>query len=501
MSECKGLTKDQCLPPKCTYVNSALKYCRTAKNKRRALAQKTAPAPLAQKTAPAPLAQKTAPTRKSPASAEKQHARTRIAKFIKKSTKFLNMVCADSGQCLAFGNKIHDIMVHFNGFTNFTYVVGELEELGNESINGFVRKIKYERNGYQAYSILKSSKDELSDNLVYEYVVGIKFINRILQQTPCFMYTYGLYYYKSLMEYLVVQDYINGVSGKAILDTTIDLQKTIDYKQACEKSKYACVLIQYLDQAESFSDALSSDGTGNYIQYHLVYTLFILYHTLARFATTFTHYDLHGGNVLIFRPFQQKTLEYVYHLSNGSTVMFRTPFVPKIIDYGRCFFDNGNVSSKTVYDKICSVPECAHCGSNSGFTLLSPTPWNGITGQKKNESHDLRLVFNLAMNIGFLLRRMKAKASATYTKLDRVLTKVKYGVGQAADEVRFGTVEDTHRHPKGNVIANVMDMYTALRKIVTDPVVIQENKDYVVEEVAGQFHIYEDGRPMKFEPA
>ena len=109
MSECKGLRKDQCIPPKCTYVNSALKYCRTAKNKRRAVAPKTAPAPLVHKTAP---------TRKSPASAEKQRARTRIAKFIKKSTKFLNMVCADSGQCLAFGNKMHDIMDHFNGFSN-----------------------------------------------------------------------------------------------------------------------------------------------------------------------------------------------------------------------------------------------------------------------------------------------------------------------------------------------------------------------------------------------
>ena len=74
---------------------------------------------------------------------------------------------------------------------------GNITPIGKPSSNGFVREIKYEKNGYNAYAILKSSATMFSDNLAYEYIVGHNYINKIVTRFPCFLYTYGLYYYKS----------------------------------------------------------------------------------------------------------------------------------------------------------------------------------------------------------------------------------------------------------------------------------------------------------------
>jgi hypothetical protein len=473
MSECKHLPQEKCIRPQCTYVN-ARQYCRTAKNKKKNVIP-------------------------SPTLSTKKRAIHKITRFIKKNPKFRNMVCADSLQCVSFGNKIQDINHHFQGFKDFKYVESVIP-IGDESANGFVREIKYTKNGYSAYSVLKSTAYIDSDNLVYEYVVGIKFINRMVQQYPCFVYTYGLYFYKSDHEYLKMKNYIDQLPGKDTLIQSLELQKTIDYAKACVQSKYAAILIQHLNESESIKDSLFSNGP-SFIQYHLTHVLFILYHALANLSKIFTHYDLHSENVLLFRPYKDKVLEYVYHMKD-TTITFKCPFIPKIIDYGRCHFDNGNVTSKKVYDKICSVPECGQCGEDYGFTLLDSTPYDGISVQQKNESHDLRLAYTLPRFINIALRNFASKnfisTSASYLKLERVLRKVKYGVGQSEDEKRSGTEEDTTLHPKGDVVANVTDMFHELKKIVKNPFVVAENTKHVIEPIAGQVHIYEDGRTMTY---
>ena len=163
--ECNKRSQADCRLPDCIYVNMTRKYCRKAKNTRRVFK----------------------PTKPK---LTRDHATQKISKFVKNSTRFLQVVCEYSGECLSFGNKVHEIVNYFDGFTNFKHVDNRVLAIGDVSSNGFVRQLQYTKNGYTAYSVLKSAADIDTDNLVYEYVVGIKFINRIIQQFPCLVNTY-----------------------------------------------------------------------------------------------------------------------------------------------------------------------------------------------------------------------------------------------------------------------------------------------------------------------
>ena len=119
----------------------------------------------------------------------------RLARFMrsvdphKRRARFLNGVCSDSGVCIAFGKEVNKIKEHFDGFVNFDNVK-QIRKIGEISANGFVKEIEYERAGYTAHAILKSSVRMNSDNLYYEYLVG-QFINMIGQILPNFVETYA----------------------------------------------------------------------------------------------------------------------------------------------------------------------------------------------------------------------------------------------------------------------------------------------------------------------
>jgi len=482
METCKHLPQVQCRLPKCSYVNTQKrKYCRKANNTKKVVRKVV----------------------KEPTSAMKRSATKKIVRFIKQSRPFLQLVCEGSSQCLSLGRHTNEIQKFFGNFANFEYVGGRFKKIGRVSGNGFVREIQYVRDGYVAYAILKSntSMDEdniPSDNLAYEYLVGTKFINLMNKQYPCFLSTYGLLYYKDEKAYTTIRDDIDSIyDTREFLQNSLELQTTIDYKKACLQSQYLTVLIQHIHNSITFFDALR-DG-GDFIKHHMTHVLFIIYHTLANLSKVFTHYDLHTMNVLLLRPYPNKTIQYIYHLKGG-TLEFKCPYIPKIIDYGRCFFDSGPVNSKQIYDKVCAVPECGRCGDDYGFTLLSPTRYWGISSQQKNESHDLRLMYQLDVIMPYVNHGKSTLAQykkfASFRQVYKMLTRVKYGVNMDEDNKTNGTVEDTTLHPKGDVVANVTDAYRALQKIVTHKKVIEENNK--LDTVAGILHVYEDGRHMEF---
>lgn len=111
----------------------------------------------------------------------------------KRETVFLNTVCSDSGVCLAFG-KEKDKLERFFEFNSFAYAKPVQKRIGNPSQNGFVREVHYEREGYHADAILKSSIKKTSDSLTYEYMIG-KSLNRVNRWLPSFVETYGLFHY------------------------------------------------------------------------------------------------------------------------------------------------------------------------------------------------------------------------------------------------------------------------------------------------------------------
>ena len=232
----------------------------------------------------------------------KKNATRKIIKFFKntsekRTTAYLKALCSDSGVCLAFGTNRNTITKFFDGFTNFQYVVTPIRSLGKPSNNGFVKEIKYEKNGYNAYAVLKSSAEFDSDNLVYEYIVG-QFINHQCLFYPCFLETYGLYFYKDALKWKHVKD--TSTTSTTILEKSLDIQHSIDYVKMCEKSKYAAILIQHLKDVTTLNDMVETSFDA--ICYDLIYILYQVYMPLAQLKNHFTHYDLHGENVLLYEP-------------------------------------------------------------------------------------------------------------------------------------------------------------------------------------------------------
>jgi hypothetical protein len=419
----------------------------------------------------------------------KKDAQKRIGNFIKSSKLFLKTVCPTSGTCIAFGKYTDELTRYFGGFTNFDYSVAPINRIGSVSSNGFVHEIEYERDGYKAHALLKSAQEKTSDNLVYEYLVGIKYINRKVNFFPCFVQTYGLFFYDKLVGWRTFRN--NARLDKSSLKHLI-LQNSIDYVNACKKSKYASVLIQHIHKAKSILD-MKLDL--NFLKKDLLNILFIIYHALSSLSTTFTHYDLHANNILLYKPMDGKCIEYHYYYSDGTKNSFLCPYVPKIIDYGRSFFDNGNVNSKKIYEKICKVPQCKPtCGKNFGFKLLGyqePELNSYMYSSEKNESHDLRLLY-------FISDKVRINFKKLDTELQDIFRKTRYGVGLDGPASIYGTREDLKMEPPQ--IHNVTGAFLALKKAIENKRVIDENNNnYASLPKIGDLHVYSDGRPMKYE--
>jgi hypothetical protein len=431
----------------------------------------------------------------------KTEAINKIGKIIKSSKLFLNIVCQNSGACTAFGTHTSKLNNFFSGFTDFKYVLSPIKKIGNDSVNGIVNEIEYERDGYKAFAVLKTANNKTSDNLTYEYVVGIKFINRIMTAFPCFVETYGLYYNKLTNNMLLNFWKVNISSDAITLDESdellseLSLQNNTDFNKACAESDKISILIQHIQNAYSLGDML----TDYFIVTELVYVLFIVYQALSVLREKFTHYDLHLGNVLIYIPDPNKYIVYNYHEADGNIISFKCPYIPKIIDYGRSFFDNGNVNSHKIYNHLCGLPNCGQdCGGDNGFAFMPPPPNPDpgssyyISTSQKNESHDLRLLINLKNKKNIM------KLNTNYSAIKMLLNSVVYGVGiNDLKNKKFGTIENTQI--SSDKIYNVEGAYIALKKIVVSQTYIDRNiQKNRQKEKLGDFHIYADQRPMIF---
>jgi hypothetical protein len=480
-SNCRLFEKPECNPPRCKYVSGqTLKYCRLSHNYK----MKKPSCNVTRRIKKKDLA---------------GHAKKVIETMVKRSKKHLQFICSDSGVCIAFGQNIAEITRFFKGFTDFTYALSPIKQIGKKSVNGFVKEISYVKEGYKADAILKSSRTAESDNLVYEYLVGIKYVNRIMKRFPCFLETYGLYYYSDPSNWTIMSG-----SGPVHVSNLkhLELQTTIDYPKACRESKYAAILLQHIKNARAIADFTGASNYNRFMKCDMVYVLFILYQALASISKEFTHYDLHDSNVLVYEPEKGKYIQYHYHNEDGTELVFYSPYIPKIIDYGRSFFDNGNLTSRKIYDKICSEKACKPgCGRDVGFGWLNKKPFITISSSQKNESHDLRLLKIIAGDMEDLLNiHHVTPTEATFVETNKVLKKIVYGVSLRQGDKAYGTKENLTIIPQK--IYNVNGAYLALKEVITNPTVIAENqRNYSrLSNLIGTLHIYHDGRPMKYEP-
>ena len=464
---------------------------------------------------------------------------------------FLKSICSDSGVCMAFGRQTKRIKKHFNKFVDFEYAISPIKTIGEISTNGFIKEITYERDGYKANAILKSSSKRDADNLLFEYLVG-QYINKICLVFPCFIETYGWYQYKDNIDWLHTRDNIEVSveelkesleSGevalqnyKATLDSNICYEnKTtrmrirkecteMDYllKVACAKSKYLSILTQHINNPKSMQSMIILQPA-DFPYKDLLNVLYQIYMPLSSLSETFTHYDLHTGNILVYEPVPGKYIDYRYVLDDESIVEFKCRYIAKIIDYGRCFFkdySNEEVSgsSKSIYEAICkNIPECngrkqTYCGEDQGFLSFDESEAGigySISSSVRNTTHDLLLLYQVKK----ILKHPYFQSKEKNPLLQTIFEKSEYGneVEYEEEELltnktkyEFGSVEKHDISPITDdglpeKINNVIDAHNALKTQVLKykP---ENDQDHIGLTSLGSLTIYQSGRSMEFKP-
>jgi hypothetical protein len=310
----------------------------------------------------------------------------------RRCSQFLKSICSDSNVCIAFGVEEQKIRKFFDGYINTKYIKLPIRRIGATSINGVVNELTYERDGYISYAILKSSVKRKSDNLFYEYIVG-KYLNKMSNFYPCIIQTYGLFEYQNNETYnRLLNSSVDSFSSLNLVGIDLVSQPSEDiFKQllyeACTYPLSHAVLTQHIRAVPMANLMTARNVLYNYFSLHQIYF------TLHCLRNTFTHYDLHVGNVLCYEPSPNKYIEFIYHMNDGTIVQYNFHRLSYMIDYGRSyFFENNTMNSEIIYNNLCVKDKCpSPCGSNDGFGRLYRS-YENVSTRIRNMSADLRLI-------------------------------------------------------------------------------------------------------------
>jgi len=377
------------------------------------------------------------------------------------------------------GKENKKIKAFFNDFQGLEFIDPPIERKGAPSVNGFVHRIHYRRNKYDAYAIMKSSAKKDGDNLAYEYLVG-KYLNEFQNRFPLFVETYALYSYIDEVAWNHSKT-TNQIAKQAFFKNIdrITNQDITNIADTCTNSKHLAVLIQDIKDPISLKRATTSRL---FIQTELVNCLFHIFSILHTLRTSFTHYDLHDENVLLYTLKHNSHIEYVYHVSATETVRFKSKYMVKIIDYGRCFFPD----AEKYHKKLCQTLDCdPDCGDESGYTFLNKfgplKDQHYIWPIKYNQSHDLRLLKIVKINAKL---HKSAEINAQLAFLDKVIFRNEFGT---PEKMISGLPQKIH---------NVSDAFTELKSNI-----LSNHAEYAASTQLGVLHIYLDNTtPMQFVP-
>lgn len=401
--------------------------------------------------------------------------------------KMLEVTCKNPDNCLALGDYDEVIKRYFENFQNLELVDNSaLKRIGKPSNNGFIIEVPFKKHNYTAYTALKCSSVEDSDNLLYEYYVGKYFINKYSKMYPCFVETYDLYEYKTEQDYKIVKERVtsnklSNIDFKTFIQkvdiTGMEEDSVVDY--SCLKNKLLCVLIQHFDKFISFDDEFNKNHDN--IKYDLYNLMYQVYFPLCMLGSNYTHYDLHANNVSLYKPLDGKKCILMRYHHKGQVFEFRSEYIVKIIDYGRNYFNNGKITSKEIIEKVCKQQNCQpYCGEKQGYNIIqgdsisSTDEFYWINPRVPNVSHDLRFIEYIhdesLINTG-------------------VIKKLTY-------KEDYGTPENT----TGNA-SNVTSIYNLLDALELKLNIFnsqKSDKKYANWKVAAEMDIYDDGREYTF---
>ncbi len=461
-------------------------------------------------------------TKSTGSKSRKSEAIRKIIRFMKKfetkrKARFLNSVCSDSGVCIAFGREDVAIKKFFDNFNNFKLLSGPAKKIAieEESSNGFITELAYEKEGYKANAILKSNLDDRTDNLLYEGLVG-QFLNKKAKIFPCFVETYGIYRHNP-DSYSEMKDSRETLASVLTQLRQIKHVTDVDIEESCEFPTLTCILIQHLKLAvtlENAMDGIKGIKAEDFIKNDLLYVLFQIYIPLSIISDEFTHYDLHAGNVLLYKPVKDSYIEYHYHFENN-VVSFKSKYIAKVIDYGHSYFNDTNetdnsitANSNNIYNAVCTAKEhCKDCGKKQGYKWLTVdkndkndknfVKYGYVSTRFLNKSHDLRLLNFLYKYFKDILNKHNPVLHFLFENLQ--FDRENDGIYETPTP---GYHPGTGLDPDTGVINCVEDVMTYLIEKVKMAAIVNSNNDsYSSLKKLGDLHVYAQGnRPMRYVP-
>ncbi len=396
--------------------------------------------------------------------------------------------------------------------------------LGNTSANGVILVSEYDVETIRLPIIIKHSLKMHSDNIYYEYLVGLC-VNEFSKHIPFFSKTYGIYEYNQGELQTIIstcssesinKNYIFNIEKIHNINVT-NLEKHI--LKSCSSNNYG-VVTENIDVYSTFNEFIHENITYskilNYITSETIITgstikylyrfyeafniLTLVYATLHKFKLYFTHYDLHSNNVLLTRVPDNKYIEVI--VDDNFTI--KTQYLPIIIDYGRCYINCKLMNSTKALKTVCELKNPVtknnicynNCGDYTGYTFVgyydgekfdnTRSNKHFINLANKNMSHDLRLLQTFKKFID------KYKILTYDTQIDSsVKTNITTLLNNLVYTHEFGTREV--EESVANKIYNVSDAYTKLKELISDvnfTKVIDTN--FIHKNSIGKLNIYID---------
>ena len=397
----------------------------------------------------------------------------------KRFSTLLKTMCNHSGTCIAFGIEREKMNTVFKKFVKFDLVTS-IKPLSNGD-NGFVKELCYEKEGYKAFAVLKSSSGEGSDNLFWEYYAGLQ-INKWIPFLPCFVETYGLF------KYIINEELIQTFAETKQLSfnplhkhfiphplherlVTKFLPSTVnpnyDFADICKNGHHYSLLVQHLHNSKTFHEQCNLKTN---TPEDILVILSQVYFALNALFLKFSHNDLHAGNILLFEPYPGKYITMIYKFPNKSELIIKSRFIAKIIDYGRCFVPN----SAHVINSICKTPACfsekthsklsgiatrTQAGGSSSSSSEHLFPSSETTLEKLTTDHPS----DCGDEYGFWFQPLDEKntfqisaRNLNYSHDLRLLRSflpdhVEYGVGMDKKNEKFGTLSNPEPNTDGKI--------------------------------------------------
>lgn len=187
--------------------------------------------------------------------------------------------------------------------------IQNLHQIGAESINGYAFLGDFD--GIKNFFVEKVAQNPLNDLLIHELVVGLYGTNKLREFIPNFSYIYGGF---------KCSPPIIDPETKKIASWCLDNENTVNY-----------VLYENVAPAISVYDYVDNCSASEFLNVYMqvLYSL-----RLAHKMIDYTHYDLHGENVLVRTPKNTTGQFQIDYDTEKGKEYITSDVVSTFIDYG-----------------------------------------------------------------------------------------------------------------------------------------------------------------------